>query len=155
MPHVPTSNNAEDWQKYYAMECNNRAWSLSTESRSPKEDAEMLDAAHASAFHWDELGPDLNRMRAMMLLAEVHSLLKLGKTAYAYAEPMLEYFKSIDSPDWELAFAYCIYAHAVSASGLEEAYKGAYQDAVLALEGIRDPEDKQIVQKTFSHVPKP
>ncbi len=155
MPNIPTSNNTEDWQKYYAMECNNRAWSLSTEIRSPKQDAEMLDAAHASAFHWGELGTELNRMRAVMLLAEVHSLLNLGATAYAYAEEMLAYFKSVDSPDWELAFAYCIYAHAASIAGPEAEYKGAYENAVLALEEIEDPEDQKIVQETFNHVPKP
>jgi hypothetical protein len=68
------------------------------QSRSTVEDQEMLNAAHASAWHWGKVGAELNRMRATMLLAEVHSLLDFGPSALAYAEAMREYFLSRPSP---------------------------------------------------------
>jgi hypothetical protein len=54
------------------------------QTRSAAEDQEMLNAAHASAWHWAGVGTELNRMRATMLLAEVHALLGLGQSALAY-----------------------------------------------------------------------
>ncbi len=87
-----------------AAAANNRAWELSVQTRSVAEDQEMLDAAHASAWHWAKVGTELNRMRATMLLAEVHALLGLGPSALAYAHEMRRYFLGIQASDWELAF---------------------------------------------------
>ena len=89
------------------MHCNNRAWALSVQSRTPMEDREMLDAAHTSAYHWAQAGTELNRMRATMLLAEVHALLGHGTTAMSLATEMRNYFLGrSDTPDWELAFTH-------------------------------------------------
>ena len=52
MSPQPTENTATAWHRYFAIEFNNLAWDLSVQDRSPKEDEEMLNAAHASAFHW-------------------------------------------------------------------------------------------------------
>ena len=99
------------WHKRFAAECNNRAWELTTAARGAPEDREMLDVAHASAWHWGKVGSELNRMRATMLLAEVHALLGMGERALANAEEMRTYFLAHESPDWEIAFAHAIYAH--------------------------------------------
>ena len=48
----------------------------------------MLDVAHASAHHWAHAGDELNRMRAAMLVAEVHALLGMGPTALALADDL-------------------------------------------------------------------
>ena len=66
------------WHKRFAARCNNRAWDLASRERTPAEDREMLDAAHASAWHWAQVGSELNRMRATMLLADVHAELGMG-----------------------------------------------------------------------------
>jgi hypothetical protein len=76
----------------------------------------MQDAAHASAWHWAAVGNELNRMRATMLLAEVHALLGHGATALAYAREMRGYFLAADAPDWELAFTHAVHAHAAHAA---------------------------------------
>jgi hypothetical protein len=39
----------------------------------------MLDAAHASAWHWAKVGSELNRMRATLLLAEVRTFRHVPK----------------------------------------------------------------------------
>ena len=154
-----SSNQSEKdlnkWHQYFAIECNNRAWDLSTQARSNAEDMEMLNAAHASALHWAAMGKELNNMRATMLLAEVHSLLGYGKTALVYAEKMREYFLDIDTPDWEIAFVHTIYAHAAYVSGEVTIHKAAYQQALDALDAIEDSQDREIVQKTFDGVPRP
>ena len=138
------------------MQCNNRAWALSVKSRSPVEDREMLDAAHASAWHWGLVGTELNRMRAVMLLAEVHALLGHGATALGLAEEMRAFFLArADTPDWEIAFTHAIHAHCAHAAGEAGMHRAAYQDAVRALAAVADEEDRSIVAETFGRVPAP
>lgn len=138
------------------MQCNNRAWALAVQPRSPEEDREMLDAAHASAWHWARVGTELNRMRAMMLLAEVHALLGHGATSMGLAAEMRAYFlANEETPDWELAFTHAIYAHCAHAAGETEAYGAAYREAARALAAVADEEDRRIVAQTFRQVPVP
>jgi hypothetical protein len=106
-------------------------------------------------LHWSAVGNEQNRMRGQMLLAEIHALLGFGKSAYSYAKKMHDYFITNETPDWEIAFAHTIYAHAAQVSGDTATYKVAYENAVKAIECIADDEDKEIVQKTFNQVPSP
>lgn len=115
----------------------------------------MLHAAHASAWHWSKVGTELNRMRATMLLAEVHALLGLGGPALRYAEEMREYFLRVGAPDWEIAFVHVVHAHAASAAGETAAHGASYESAAAAIQAVSNEEERRIVASTFSHVPKP
>jgi len=115
----------------------------------------MLDAAHASAWHWAKVGSELNRMRATMLLAEVHALLGFGQSALAYAEEMRAYFLGGQSPAWELAFVHVVHAHAASAAGDAEKHRASYGRAVAAIDAVSNDEERRLVDRTFSQVPKP
>lgn len=143
------------WHKRFAVETNNRAWDLAIQPRTPAQDREMLDAAHASAWHWSAIGTELNRMRATMLLAEVHAVLGHGVSAFEFAREMHAYFTTHQSPDWEIAFAHTIYAHAASLVGANAVYFRAYETATRAIQAIARDEDRDIVMKTFSKVPRP
>ena len=153
---MPDNSDPLAWHRHFAMEGNNRAWQLSVEPRDPVKEREMLNAAYGSAWHWEVVGTDLNRMRAKMLLAEVHALLGHGTSALAYAREMREYFLSkSDTPDWEVAFTHTVYAHAAHAAGELAPYRAAYQEAVAAIAAISDAEDRAIVLKTFDQVKTP
>ena len=153
MPEPPQNTDPAAWHRYFGMECNNRAWSLVEKARTAAEDDEMLDLAHAAAWHWQAVGTDLNRARARMLLAEVHAQLGLGRSAYAYASEVRAYFLGRQTDDWELAFTHAIHAHAAHAAGHADEHRSSYAEAVRALEAIADPEDRAIVQRTFDLVP--
>ncbi len=155
MPHQPDTTSPEAWHRYFAMEANNRAWALAVKSRSAAEAEEMLNAAHAAAMHWGQIGTEIHHMRAKMLLAEVHALLGMGETAFALAETVLNYFTSIDTPDWELAFTHTIHAHAAYTAGKFDSYRTAYDKALAAISVIADEQDKEIVMDTFRQVPAP
>jgi hypothetical protein len=148
-------DETQSWHKHIAISCNNRAWDLSTETRTTAQDREMLDVAHTSAWHWARVGTELNRMRATMLLAEVHALLGMGPSAMTLAEEMRSYFTSRETPDWELAFVHAIYAHAAHAAGRLEEHCEAYGKAVVALEAITNEEERKVFLKTFRLVPEP
>lgn len=95
-------------------------------------------------------------MRATMLLAEVHALLGHGKSALEYATTMCDFFlNQDDTPDWEIAFTHAIHAHAAHLEGNTGRYTTAYRDAREAIEAISDPDDREIVQQTFNHIPSP
>lgn len=155
MPLQTTDSDLQERHQRFAAKANNRAWELSIVERTAAQDQEMLDAAHASAWHWSAIGTELNRMRSSMLLAEVHALLGFGASALRYAEEMRAYFVGRETPDWELAFTHVIHAHAASAAGSVEIHRIAYEKARSAIKAIADEEDRAIVQKTFCQVPMP
>ncbi len=155
---MPTTEalDANPWHKRFAAQSNNRAWDLTTISRTPEEDREMLDAAHTSAWHWRAIGTELNQMRSTMLLAEVHALLGHGASAFEFAQSMHAYFVgNPDTPDWELAFAHAILAHAAAVASATAVHRRAYERASVAIQAIADEEDRAIVMKTFAQVPRP
>jgi len=94
----------------------------------------MPNAAHAAAWHWESIGTDLHRMRVLMLLAQAHPQAGLGETALTYAEEMRSCFLAMPgTPDWELAFAHVVHAHAVSAAGDRGKHVHSYAEACGAL----------------------
>ena len=153
---TPDSNQAADWHRFFAIECNNRAWELAVRDRTALEDTELLSTAHSSAWHWTHAGNELNHMRATMLLAEVHALLNLGETAMAYAGQMRDYFVGkADTPDWELAFTHAIHSHAAASAGQPQAHEASYAEARATIAAIASEEDRNVVLATFERVPVP
>lgn len=142
------------WHKRVAVENNNRAWELATRRRTPEEDLEMLQAAHVSSWHWSQIGTELHRHRAGMLLAEVHALLGHGPLAFRLADSMRTYFLGQpDTPDWEIAFTHAIHAHAAHAAGRFETHRTSHRAARQAIDALQNEEDRQIVLQTFQFVP--
>ncbi len=142
--------------RWHAIECNNRAWQLADQAnRTVEQDAELLDAAHAAAFHWRLVGNELNSARAQMLLAHAHACVKSGAFAQQYARQAHAYFASHETADWELAFSHAIVAHAAFAAGDAAAHRESYQQAAALGEKIADAEEKEIFRGTFKNIPKP
>jgi len=145
-----------DAHRYFAIECNNKAWDLVERADPIASRDELLNHAHASAFHWQAIGTDLQKMRATMLLANVHASLGLGGSAMNYANQMRSYFLAQSSvADWEIAFVHTIHARASACVGDTAGHKDSYANAQNALAAIVEPEDKAIVMLTFEQIPKP
>lgn len=156
MPNTPETTDPNEWHHYFAMEQNNRAWTLVEQpTRTAAEDDEMLNTAHASALHWNKIGTELNHMRAKMLLAAVHAQLGFGESALAYAEAMRSFFLGRETPDWEVAFVHTIHAHAAHAAGKPALHRESYTRAVQAIDAIKGDKDREIGLRTFNKVPKP
>jgi hypothetical protein len=156
MPKPPEDNRPETWHRFFAAEANNRAWDLAEQWVAGNGGTEVLDAAHASAWHWRAAGTELHHMRATMLLAHVHALVGHGQSSLAYAREMHAWFLGKpDTPDWEVAFARTILANAARVAGSSELYESEYQAARASVAAIADEEDKAIVLRTFRQVPVP
>jgi len=155
MPSTPTDTDPKSWHRFFAIECNNRAWDLAARARDPHESFEMLNAAHGAAWHWAQVGTELNQQRAQMLLARVHTLLGFGPSALSLASEVRSYFVGRATPAWELAFAHAIYAHAAHVSGNPDAHRSAYQEALDAAALIAKEEDRKVFHETFVLIPTP
>jgi hypothetical protein len=152
----PTDANPESWHRFFGANANNAAWALAELPGSEVDRQQLLDAAHAAAWHWQQIGTELNRMRALMLLAQAHAQAGLGRTALTFADEMRTYFQTAPStPDWELAFAHVVHAHAAWATGAKDQHAQSYAKAVEAVAAIANEEDRNIVQRVFRHLPSP
>lgn len=152
----PTQDTIERMHRWFAKECNNRAWALASQpSRTPMEDRELLDLAHASSFHWAHAGTPLNLARADVLLAHVHALMGDASGALAHARRCLEFVTRHPCEDWDVAFAHAELAHAAAVAGDDTLHARHYVEARRLGEAIGDPEDRQVFLDEFTHVPEP
>ena len=115
----------------------------------------MLDAAHAAAFHWSKVGTEINGARAAMLLAQVHALLGHAELAMQHANACFTNVTSRESPEWELAFAHAVLAHAASVAGNTELHSRHFTLAKQIGQALPDAEEREIFQATFCRVPVP
>lgn len=156
MAKTPEDTKPESWQRFFAASANNQAWALAELPGNRVDKLTLLNAAHASAWHWQAAGNELNRQRSLMLLAQAHAMAGLGQSALLYAEEMRCYFLAEPStPDWEIAFTHAIHANAAHAAGKPEQHQQSYALAQSAIAAIVDPEDRAIVARLFEQVPRP
>ena len=132
----------------------NHTWALLEKSdRTPAEDDEMIHGAHASRFHWGEVGEPVNLARGEWQCARVYSVLGRAEPALYHARRCLEIHEAIGSADWDIAAAYEGMARAYVAAG--DAGQVAYWKAraVEALDGIADRDDREIVEGDIATLP--
>ena len=115
----------------------------------------MLDAAHAAAFHWSTVGTEIHAARADMLLPHVHALLGHAELAMQYANASYTKVTSRESPQWELAFAHAVLAHAASAAGNAELHSRHFALAKQMGRALPNAEEREIFEATFCRVPVP
>jgi len=102
----------------FAVELFNLVWDLmDREERTPEEDDRMLHAAHASRYHWGEIGTPLEFERGEWQISRVYSVLKRPDGAMHHARRCLEICEANGIGDFDLAFAYEALARASSVAG--------------------------------------
>jgi hypothetical protein len=144
------------WQKRLASQANNRAWTLAEMlHRSPEEDEEMLQAAHAAMYFWKIVGTPGNHAHAAQLLAHVYALLKLPEPAARYLSRSLPYFAQHDRVPWELAFFHAVAANVASAEGDTETCAKHYSEAIAAAAHIVDQTTREMFAATLRVIPAP
>lgn len=154
MTDKPTPEDVALWQRRLASQANNRAWTLAEIlHRSPEEDEEMLQAAHAAMYFWKMVGEPSHRAHAALLLAHVYALLKLPGPAAQYLGKSLPYFSQHDCAPWEMAFAHAVAANVASAEGNASAYAKHYSEAQAVAAHITDSETREMFAATLRVVP--
>jgi hypothetical protein len=128
-----------------AVTTNQRTWELlGQEDRSPDDDLALLDAAHASAYHWRIAGSPLQWQRADWLLARVYCALGWGEQAMVYARRCMLLTEQEGLEGFDRAYAFEALARASAASGDTKRAVGYHEQAKALGETIEDPEDQAI-----------
>ena len=135
----------KECHKNFAIQLNNLVWKLlQKESRTAEDVDKMVHAAHASCFHWGEIGEPINRQRGEWLISHVYAVLNRPHPALFHARMCLELTEKHKFVDFDLAFAYEAMARALAASGNEPEGKKYRAKAQEAGDKIKNEEDKKI-----------
>jgi hypothetical protein len=130
---------------HFAKTANQQVWKLLQKRNRTKEENElMIHAAHASSYHWLEVGAKINNQRGHWLLSRVYTVTKDAPNAIKHAKKCLKLTQKNlrDMKDFDLAYAYEALARA-NYLNRQSVYGKRYLDmARKAGEKIKNLEDK-------------
>ncbi len=130
----------------------NGVWTLmETEDRTPGQDDRMLHMAHASRYHWEQVGTAANLARGEWLCSRVYAVLRRPEPALHHARRVLELCVEHGLADWDLAFA-----HEAIARGLAVAGDAAGAEAEIRAARdvpIAEDEDRELLERDLAGIP--
>jgi hypothetical protein len=133
-----------DSHKKFAVDLFNLVWDLlGNERRTKEEDDRMLHAAHASRFHWGEIGTPLEFERGEWQISHVYAVLNHPRAAIYHAQRCLDICTANQIGDFDLAFAYEALARAYAIVGESEKSRGYVRLAQQASEQIEDEGNRE------------
>ncbi|MEY9863305.1 DNA-binding transcriptional MerR regulator [Catenulispora sp. GAS73] len=132
----------------------NGVWRLlEQEERSIEDDDRMLHMAHASRYHWGQIGAAVNRSRGEWQVSRVYSVLGRAEPALYHARRGLEICQEHGIADWDLAFAYESLARAHAVAGDKEQARAWTEQALAAAEDIAEDEERELVLTDLEAIP--
>jgi hypothetical protein len=153
LPPGLASEEAETHRRL-AAELFNRVWSLlERQDRTPADDDTMLHAAHASRFHWGEVGAPVNLARGEWQVSRVYAVLKRPEPALWHARRCLELCKLHGIGDFDLAFAYEAMARAHAVAEQPDAVNSYLQLARQAGRQIAEQDDRDVFLADLATIP--
>ena len=145
---------AQEWHRKFAVNCFNLVWSLlDKKDRTKEEDDKMAHAAHASRFHWGEIGTAVEFERGEWQISRVYSVLRKPQSTLYHAERCLEICKKNSIGDFDVAFAYEAMARAYAVAGEKAECKKYVDLAKEAGEQIKGKEDKKYFFSELKTIP--
>jgi hypothetical protein len=132
-------------ERQLAVELFNRGWTLmETDERTEEQDDELINTAHASAYHWTQVGTPANRARSEWQLSRVYTVLDRPEPALHHARRCLAYCEENPEAieDWDLPYAHEALARAHALAG-EADVAGRHAAAARELAaGVAGAEDR-------------
>ena len=136
-------SNGVELHRKFAVECFNHTWDLIDKvDRSHQEDLKMIHIAHASRYHWGEIGTPLEFARGDWQISRVYAILGDGSSALMYAKESLQHCLENDIKDFDLAFAYEALARASFLLQDEDGYQQYFKLADQAAEEIKQKDNR-------------
>ena len=143
-------------ERRLAVDLFNRAWTLmELPARTPEQDDELIDTAHASAYHWLQVGTAANRARSQWQLSRVYVVLGRSEPALHHARRCLAWCEANPEAleDWDLAYAHEALARAHALAGeSEEAGRHAAVARELAAD-VAGAEDREHLDADLATLP--
>ena len=132
----------------------NSTWTLIEQSdRTPDDDVLMIHMAHASAYHWLQVGPPENIARSHWQCSRMYTVLGRSEPAIYHAKLVVAVCEQNDIGDWDLAFAYEALARAYAVAGNSAESARWLTRAQAASGDITDEEDRDLLLTDLATIP--
>lgn len=137
-----------------AVDLFNGTWVLLEQpDRSPADDDRLIHMAHASRYHWGEVGTPANLARGEWLCSRVYAVLGRAEPSVHHARRVLMICIENGIGDWDLAFAHEAVARALTVAGDADGALAAAELARAALADVADDEDRAQVLADLATIP--
>jgi DNA-binding transcriptional MerR regulator len=141
-------------QRAIAVSLFNRVWELLEKTdRTPVDDEELVNAAHASRYHWTPIGTAKERSIGDWQISRVYTVLGRAEPAVHHARLSLDAARTVEGEPWLLASAYEGLSRAYATAGDRAAAVQWKAKAVEALAAVTDPDDREIVEQDIASLP--
>ncbi|QHE51185.1 hypothetical protein [Pontibacillus sp. HMF3514] len=132
--------------KKIAAQLFNRVWDyLDQEQRTEEDNMSMIHMAHASRYHWGEVGEPINLVRGEWQVSRVYSVVERAEPALFHAESCLALCLEHHIKDFDLAFAYEAMARAYKIKQDLEQMEKYIQFAYEACDKVAKDADRNVV----------
>ncbi|GIJ47523.1 hypothetical protein Val02_44090 [Virgisporangium aliadipatigenens] len=145
--------DSADEHRRFAVMLFNDVWRLmELEDRGPDEDALMIHEAHASLYHWLQVGTPQNAARGEWQCSRVYCLAGRPEPALYHAARVLAICAQNGIADWDIAYAYEAHARAFAVAGDVVAAREWLARAVAALDQVTEEDDRELLRDDLSTV---
>ena len=113
----------------------------------------MVHAAHASRYHWGEVGQPTQLAIGEWQCARVYSVLGRAEPALHHARRCAEIVAANDVPDWLVASGHEALTRAYAVAGDRDEALRQRDLAHTALRQVTDPEEREVVESDLAGIP--
>jgi len=142
-------------QRQLGIDLFNRCWTfIEKDERTREEDDEMIHCAHASAYHWMQVGTKANRSRSEWQCSRVYAITGHVEEALRHARRCLELVEGHpdEMADWDLPAAYEALARAYMVAGDVEETRRYAELGREAVAKIEDEDDRAVMEADFATI---
>ena len=140
-------------ERQLAVDLFNRGWTLmETDERTTEQDDELINTAHASAYHWAQVGTAANRARSEWQLSRVYTVVGRAEPALHHAARCQAICEANPEAmeDWDLPYAHEALARAHALAGdADEAGRHAATARELAA-GVAGAKDREHLEEDLA-----
>jgi hypothetical protein len=133
----------------------NKTWTLmEKDSRTAAEDDELIHCAHASAYHWLQVGTAANRARSEWQCSRMYTVLGRAEPALRHARRCFEICASEPGAleDWDLPFAYEALARAHALAGDAAESSRCVEQARSLAAAVVDDDDRALIEADLATI---
>ena len=139
--------------KEEAVKCFNATWDLIDKpDRTAEDNVNMIHMAHASRYHWGQIGTAVEFTRGEWQISRVYALLQMGESALFHAKEALRLCLDNHIGDFDLAFAYEAMARTYSVLGNDDEKAIFIEKAKEATKAITEEGNRQHVESQISTI---
>ena len=129
------------------IELNNKTWELLEKTdRTPAQDAQLLEFAHSSAYHWSFCGTVVNQQRGYWLISRTYAVLEFPVACLLFAQLCRELTQTGGSEmkDFDIAYSFEALARAYVLTGELGKAVEMFRSADEAGKMIKEEEGRKI-----------